>query len=47
MEVVAEGIETREQLVQLQERGCHIGQGFLFRPALGRDEIVELLPALN
>lgn len=47
MQVVAEGIETREQLVQLQALGCHIGQGFFFSPAVGRDEILKLLPALN
>lgn len=30
MEVVAEGIETQEQLDFLRSRGCKIGQGFLF-----------------
>jgi len=30
---VAEGIETREQLMQLRELGCDLGQGFfLARP---------------
>ena len=31
--VIAEGVETQEQLDQLREMGCHIGQGyFLSRP---------------
>jgi diguanylate cyclase (GGDEF)-like protein/PAS domain S-box-containing protein len=30
LEVVAEGIETQEQIETLQELGCGLGQGFLF-----------------
>lgn len=37
MQVVAEGIETQEQLEFLRSRGCSIGQGFLF----GRPEWPE------
>jgi len=33
MDVVAEGIETREQCEYLQEMACAFGQGFLFSPA--------------
>ena len=34
MKVVAEGVETAEQLSQLRHLGCHYGQGyFLARPA--------------
>ena len=34
MDVVAEGIETREQYNLLRQLGCRYGQGFLFsRPA--------------
>jgi EAL domain-containing protein (putative c-di-GMP-specific phosphodiesterase class I) len=33
LQTVAEGIETREQLEQLQALGCDLGQGyFLARP---------------
>jgi diguanylate cyclase (GGDEF)-like protein/PAS domain S-box-containing protein len=35
LEVIAEGIETPEQLDAIRELGCHLGQGFLFsRPVL-------------
>ena len=34
MKAVAEGIETREQLVMLQSLECHYGQGFLFSEPL-------------
>ncbi len=34
LDVVAEGIETREQSIQLRELGCHFGQGFLFSKPL-------------
>jgi EAL domain-containing protein (putative c-di-GMP-specific phosphodiesterase class I) len=34
MEVVAEGIETAEQLRMLRELGCEYGQGFYFSNAV-------------
>jgi len=43
LQVVAEGIETREQLAYLRRHGCPEGQGFyLGRPAVG-EEFAELL----
>lgn len=39
-EVVAEGIETRDDLVAVQELGVELGQGFFF----GRPEAVDSLP---
>ena len=43
MDVVAEGVETREQLDKLQSFGCELGQGYLFAPALESDRASELL----
>jgi EAL domain-containing protein (putative c-di-GMP-specific phosphodiesterase class I) len=43
MSVVAEGIETEEQLRKLQELECDIGQGYYFSRPLPRDEATKLL----
>ncbi len=43
MEVVAEGVETQEQLAFLRERGCHFGQGRLFGDAMGSEEFLALV----
>jgi diguanylate cyclase (GGDEF)-like protein/PAS domain S-box-containing protein len=40
--VVAEGIETQQQLQWLQQLGCEFGQGYLFSPALPVNEIEAL-----
>ncbi|MDP2430575.1 MAG: EAL domain-containing protein, partial [Pseudomonadota bacterium] len=39
--VVAEGIETEEQLKVLREIGCHVGQGYLFAMPLTADELIS------
>ncbi|NLW06880.1 MAG: EAL domain-containing protein, partial [Clostridia bacterium] len=41
--VVAEGIETNEQLLYLKEFGCHLGQGCLLSEPLPAEKIESLL----
>jgi EAL domain-containing protein (putative c-di-GMP-specific phosphodiesterase class I) len=43
MEVIAEGIETPEQLAQLRSLQCAFGQGYLFAKPLPADQVVTLL----
>jgi EAL domain-containing protein (putative c-di-GMP-specific phosphodiesterase class I) len=43
LDVVAEGVETTEQLQFLQDIGCATGQGFLFMPAVPGDRALELI----
>ncbi len=50
LQVVAEGIESAEQEVQLRRLGCDYGQGYLYGhpvPASGIDELLGLTPALS
>jgi len=43
MEVIAEGVETEEQLRMLRERGCDGVQGYLFSRALPPAELLQWL----
>jgi EAL domain-containing protein (putative c-di-GMP-specific phosphodiesterase class I) len=43
MNVIAEGVETKEQLVYLRERGCPEGQGFYFSEPVSTEEFTRLL----
>ena len=43
LKVVAEGVETREQLELLRLQGCDLGQGFYFSKPLPANEIERLL----
>jgi EAL domain-containing protein (putative c-di-GMP-specific phosphodiesterase class I) len=43
IKVVVEGIETLEQAELLLERGCVLGQGYLYSKALPADQICTLL----
>ncbi|GAB2900359.1 hypothetical protein GCM10027046_31710 [Uliginosibacterium flavum] len=41
--IIAEGVETAEQLALLQTQKCDEGQGFLFSPPLVADDFAKLL----
>lgn len=43
LEVIAEGVETEDQLSFLRDRGCGAAQGYLFSPALPGEEMKEYL----
>jgi len=43
LSVVAEGVETVEQLVLLRNAGCTLGQGHLFAPALELEDATALV----
>ncbi len=43
MKVVAEGIETKQDLACLAAEGCREGQGFYFSAARPQDEVLRLL----
>ncbi len=45
IKVVAEGVETREQLTKLKALKCQYGQGYFFSKAVGTKAIVSLLAA--
>ena len=43
LRIVAEGVETEEQLAFAERLGCHRAQGFLFGPPMAAREFVEAL----
>ena len=45
LEIVAEGIETPEQLEELRRRGCPLGQGFLLGRPAPPEQFSPLVPA--
>jgi diguanylate cyclase len=45
--VIAEGVETRDQLAFLQAQHCGEGQGFYFSPPVAADEFAKLLRTGN
>ncbi len=47
MEVVAEGVETFEQVICLRERGIRAAQGFIFAPALPASSFLQLIEAID
>ncbi|HJV45334.1 MAG TPA: EAL domain-containing protein [Bacillota bacterium] len=47
LRVIAEGVETLEQLEFLKQNGCHEGQGFYFSKPVTPEEIESYLKQLN
>ena len=47
LKVVAEGVETEEQLAFLAARGCEIAQGLLFSMPVSAKEITEMITSAN
>lgn len=43
LRVIAEGVETQEQLTFLRRQGCNAIQGFLFSPAISANQFKQLL----
>ena len=43
--VIAEGVETQDQLAMLRELGVHEGQGYLLSRPIGADQVSDLLTA--
>jgi len=43
LEVVAEGIETDQQVEIFKQLGCEFGQGYLFSPPLTQKEVMNFL----
>ena len=47
MKVVAEGVETQEQLDYLQQNNCDIIQGYIFSQPITAQKAFELLKAIS
>jgi diguanylate cyclase (GGDEF)-like protein/PAS domain S-box-containing protein len=47
LKVVAEGVETEEQLSMLSEQGCDEFQGFLYSPAIPAADVMRLMIEQN
>ncbi len=45
--VIAEGVETKEQVELLRELHCHSGQGYLFSPPLGAEKADKMIEGMT
>ncbi|WP_332876161.1 sensor domain-containing phosphodiesterase [Massilia sp. S19_KUP03_FR1] len=47
MTLVAEGVETREQMNWLFDHGCHVGQGYYFSPPVPPDDVRHVIERIE
>jgi diguanylate cyclase (GGDEF)-like protein len=47
MTIVAEGVETREQMNWLLAHGCHIGQGYFFSPPVPSEDVHQVIERIE
>jgi EAL domain-containing protein (putative c-di-GMP-specific phosphodiesterase class I) len=47
MSIVAEGVETREQMNWLLAHGCHIGQGYYFSPPVPPEDVHQVIERIE
>jgi diguanylate cyclase (GGDEF)-like protein len=47
MTIVAEGVETREQMNWLLAHGCHIGQGYFFSPPVRPEDVRQVIERIE
>jgi EAL domain-containing protein (putative c-di-GMP-specific phosphodiesterase class I) len=47
MTVVAEGVESREQMNWLLAHDCHIGQGYFFSPPVPPEDVPQVIERIE
>ena len=47
MDIIAEGVETFEQVIALRERGIRTAQGYVFAPPLPGASFLKLVEAID
>ena len=47
MKVIAEGVETKEQLKVLQRNGCYLIQGYYYSKPVNEDEFIDFLSTMQ
>jgi EAL domain-containing protein (putative c-di-GMP-specific phosphodiesterase class I) len=47
MSIVAEGVESREQMHWLLAHGCHIGQGYYFSPPVPAEDVHQVIERIE
>jgi EAL domain-containing protein (putative c-di-GMP-specific phosphodiesterase class I) len=47
LETVAEGIETMDQLVEVNKLGIDVAQGYYYSKPVPKDEVLEVIENIN